>query len=229
MPVNCIRTGTRRGGNQAGTSRSAARKVNASPLPTSTRPSTAGPTSSVTARTICPLDHQQRADGDHEPRTEPVQQHSSGNLHAGVDDDLQHDEAGQHRRFHLEPVRRLQSGHAERCALAAPRRCRRRRPPTTPATRDSWIPVGSCTDEPIQTCRCESAHCRDGHLDRIQHRGSGVLRRDRGTIQRPKTPRPGDTARGRITAGERNGGAVRRGSAADRLDAGRPQGARSAA
>ena len=48
-PVTCVISGTRRGGNQAVTSRSTLTNVIASPIPTSTRPSTASVTVSASA------------------------------------------------------------------------------------------------------------------------------------------------------------------------------------
>lgn len=54
MPVSWESTGTRRAGNQRGTSRSTEMKVKASPMPTSTRPATASGSRSVSASSPCP-------------------------------------------------------------------------------------------------------------------------------------------------------------------------------
>ena len=54
MPVSWVKTGARRGGNQTVTRRSTLMKVRASPVPTSTRASTAPGTVSAVASTACP-------------------------------------------------------------------------------------------------------------------------------------------------------------------------------
>ena len=117
MPVTWVITGTRRGGSQAVTSRSMLMNVTASPAPTSTRPTRASGTFGLTASSVWPSGHEGGAGGDQEARAEPVEQQPRRHLQAGIDDQLHHGEARQHAGRGLEPVGRLQAGHAERRAL----------------------------------------------------------------------------------------------------------------
>ncbi len=55
MPVNCVMSGTRRGGNQCGTRRSTEMNVSASPRPTTARAAIATGNTVVNARVSCPV------------------------------------------------------------------------------------------------------------------------------------------------------------------------------
>ena len=88
FPSHWLSTGTRRGGNHAFTSRSAATKVVASPAPTSIRPTTATGSVSEKATTTWPADHQRRPDGDDGLRPEPVDEHPDRHLQQRVDEQL---------------------------------------------------------------------------------------------------------------------------------------------
>jgi hypothetical protein len=107
-PVSWVISGTRRAGNQAVTTESTLMKVSASPAPTSTRAVTASGMVSATASSNCPA-AMVSAPTTISRRPEPVQQQADGNLQGRVDQQLQHDEPGQHRRRGAEPLGRASS------------------------------------------------------------------------------------------------------------------------
>ena len=61
--------------------------------------------------------HDERTDCDHDPRTVAVKENSRRNLHTGVHDDLQHDEARQNAGRDREPISSRQTRDTERSAV----------------------------------------------------------------------------------------------------------------
>ncbi len=61
--------------------------------------------------------HDERTDCDHDPRTVAVEEDSRRNLHAGVHNDLQHDEARQNAGRDREPISSRQTRDTERSAV----------------------------------------------------------------------------------------------------------------
>ena len=96
MPVSCVTNGTWRGGNQCGTSRSTEMNVTASPSPTTARAAMAAGSDSVNASASWPDAISAAPETISDLGAEPVEQQPGGHLCAGIDDDLQDDERGQH-------------------------------------------------------------------------------------------------------------------------------------
>ena len=94
--------------------------VSASPAPTSTRAAMASGSPVASASRSWPAAIVS-APSDHEPpRPEPVEQHPDRHLQDRVDQELEHDEPGQHRGRRVEAGGRVESGDPERRAVHDP-------------------------------------------------------------------------------------------------------------
>ena len=96
MPVSWVTSGTRRGVNQCGTSRSTEMNVTASPSPTTARAPIASGRDVVSASASWPDAISAAPATISDLRPVPVEQQAGGHLCAGVHDDLKHHERRQH-------------------------------------------------------------------------------------------------------------------------------------
>ena len=117
MPVSCVTSGTCRGENQCGTSRSTEMNVTASPRPTTARAATAAGRDSVNASSQLARRHHGGAGDDQRLGAESVEQQARGHLCAGIHDDLKDHERGQHTGAGAEAIGGIQTGNAKSGAV----------------------------------------------------------------------------------------------------------------
>ena len=125
MPVSCVTSGTCRGENQCGTSRSTEMNVTASPRPTTARAAIASGQRFGEREHQLARRHHGGAGDDQRLRAESVEQQPRGHLRAGIHDDLQDHERRQHDWGWRRSDRRRPDRKRQAWCGRGRRRCRR--------------------------------------------------------------------------------------------------------